>query len=187
MPVNMVKRPIIFVLKGVWIHLKKILINMLRNKYILTLLIFIFSLFGFFLVKNQTSEPSVKSANDEQKIKAVIYKPPTCSCCLGHAGYLEGEGFDVETIVENDIEKIKNKYNIPYNMQSCHTTQIDGYFVEGHVPVEAINKLLAERPDIDGIALPDMPAGSPGMPGTKDEEFIIYALKDGNAKEFIRL
>ena len=85
------------------------------------------------------------------------------------------------------MNSIKEKYNIPYNMQSCHTTEIGDYFVEGHVPIEAVNKLLAEKPDIDGITLPDMPSGSPGMPGPKREEFIIYSLKDGEAEEFMRL
>jgi len=72
-------------------------------------------------------------------------------------------------------------------MQSCHTTEIGDYFVEGHVPIEAIDKLLAEKPDIDGITLPDMPAGSPGMPGVKREEFVIYSLKDGESSEFMRI
>ena len=121
------------------------------------------------------------------KVLAVIHKSPTCGCCLGHKGYLEGEGFSTEVVVENDISSFKAKYNIPYEYQSCHTAEIGGYFVEGHVPVEAINKLLTEKPDIDGISLPGMPAGSPGMPGVKKEEFVVYALKDGKASEFMRL
>jgi hypothetical protein len=72
-------------------------------------------------------------------------------------------------------------------MESCHTTVIDGYFVEGHVPFEAIEKLLAERPDIDGIALPDMPAGSPGMPGRKSGPFDIYQVKDGQYSLFVSI
>ncbi len=70
-------------------------------------------------------------------------------------------------------------------MKSCHTTVIEGYFVEGHVPVAAIEKLVAEKPDIDGIALPNMPAGSPGMPGRQTEAFKVYALSDGISSEFM--
>ncbi len=83
------------------------------------------------------------------------------------------------------MSSIKKKYQIPQNMESCHTGVIEGYFVEGHVPVEAIEELLAEKPDISGIALPGMPPGSPGMPDQKTEAFKIYALSDGTASEFM--
>ncbi|MFC7156958.1 DUF411 domain-containing protein [Halomarina halobia] len=77
---------------------------------------------------------------------------------------------------------------VPEDVESCHTMDTGSYFVEGHVPREAIGKLAAEEPDIAGIALPDMPAGSPGMPGEKTEAFAIYAIsKDGSYREFIRL
>ena len=154
------------------------------NKTILAIVVFVMVISGYYFASGRTT------ANEDvrdDKIQATIYKSATCGCCLGHADYLIDEDFNVEIIVENDIELIKEKNNIPYNMQSCHTTEIGEYFVEGHVPIEAISKLLAEKPDIDGITLPDMPAGSPGMPGVKREEFIIYSLKDGEAQEFMRL
>ena len=72
-------------------------------------------------------------------------------------------------------------------MQSCHTSIIGDYYVEGHVPVEAIRKLLDERPSIDGIALPGMPQGSPGMSGEKAEPFVIYAITGGAVEEFVTL
>ena len=137
---------------------------------------------GYFIFGSNTA--SSGTAGD---IQATLYKSPTCSCCLGHAGYLKGEGFNVKTVLESDISSIKQKHNIPYDMQSCHTTEIEGYFVEGHVPIEAVNKLLAERPEIDGITLPNMPSGSPGLPGPKREEFVIYALKGGESSEFMRI
>ncbi len=83
------------------------------------------------------------------------------------------------------MSSIKKKYQIPHNMEGCHTGVIGDYFVEGHVPVEAIEELLAEKPAIGGIALPGMPSGSPGMPGQKTEAFKIYALSDGTASEFM--
>ena len=85
------------------------------------------------------------------------------------------------------IHTIKQKYSIPLEMQSCHTTIIDKYFIEGHVPLEAINKLLKERPDIDGLALPGMPIGTPGMPGDKEEPYVIYQLVDGNFSVFMTI
>lgn len=78
-----------------------------------------------------------------------------------------------------DMTSIKQTYQIPQNMISCHTGIIEDYFVEGHVPVKAIEKMVEEKPAIDGIALPGMPQGSPGMPGTQTEPFKIYALFDG--------
>ncbi len=154
------------------------------NKIIAFIAVLAIAVGGYYIAFGKT--PANEVVNGD-KIKATVYKSPTCSCCLSHAGYLEEQGFDVETIVDNDTSSIKQKHNIPYNMQSCHTTEIGEYFVEGHMPIEAINKLLSEKPDIDGITLPDMPAGSPGMPGVKREEFVIYSLKDGESSEFMRI
>lgn len=116
-----------------------------------------------------------------------MYKSASCSCCVGHSNYLEGKGYDVDLKISENLDSIKLNNNIPQQMQSCHTSFIDNYFIEGHMPLEAINKLLEEKPDIDGIALPGMPSGSPGMPGVKDKEWIIYSLKDGVSSEFMRI
>jgi hypothetical protein len=85
------------------------------------------------------------------------------------------------------MASIKRKHQIPQNMESCHTAVIGDYFVEGHVPIEAIEKLLSEKPDIDGIALPGMPQGSLGMSGTKTAALKIYALSGGTASEFMTI
>ena len=84
-----------------------------------------------------------------------------------------------------DMTSIKQQYHIPEDMLSCHTAVIEDYFVEGHVPVEAIEDMLGEKPDIDGIALPGMPPGSPGMPGEKTGVLEIYAILDGVKSEFV--
>jgi hypothetical protein len=86
-----------------------------------------------------------------------------------------------------DLTGIKDSFGIPQDMQSCHTVKIDGYFVEGHVPMEAIRKLLEERPPIDGIALPGMLQGSPGMSGAKTEPFVIYSITAGEVAEFMTI
>lgn len=88
------------------------------------------------------------------------------------------------------MSAIKEKYNIPPEVQSCHTTIISDYvirdyFIEGHVPIEAISKLLEEKPDIDGIALPGMPTGSLGMGGEKTVQFEILAVKNGETSVFM--
>lgn len=116
-----------------------------------------------------------------------IYKSPNCGCCVGHAAELERNGFDVQIIPTYDMEFIKTKHQIPSEMESCHTSIIGDYFVEGHVPIKAINKLLEENPDIDGISLPRMPSGTPGMPGVKKGEWVIYSLSNGKYSEFMRI
>ena len=126
--------------------------------------------------------------NDKPSLgKMTIYKSPTCGCCVSWTGYA-GKYYDVEIVMEVDMSSIKLEHNIPNHMESCHTTIIGNYFVEGHVPIEAVNKLLEEKPDIDGIALPRMPSGSPGMPGRKTGTWIIYAIKDGQVvSEYMRI
>tara|TARA_Y100000310_G_scaffold311906_1_gene358644 strand:+ start:614 stop:1090 length:477 start_codon:yes stop_codon:yes gene_type:complete len=123
-----------------------------------------------------------KAAIDGNKI--TVFKSPNCGCCVGYVAELEKHGFDVEIIETTDMHSIKQKYKIPRSMESCHTAVIGDYFIEGHVPIEAVNKLLEENPEIDGITLPRMPAGSPGMPGIKKAPVKVYALSDGEASEF---
>jgi len=129
--------------------------------------------------------PAIAFLQPKAKVGEVtVYLPPECGCCRLYVEYLKRQGFEVRVVETEDIAEVKNRFGIPYLLQSCHTSVIGGYFVEGHVPAEAIRKLLDERPDVDGIILPGMPPGSPGMPGVKEESFEIYALKDGNLQVF---
>jgi|SRR3989338_346188 len=118
----------------------------------------------------------------------ILYKSEMCGCCGLYGQYLEQNEYNVEIKDMPDISPIKDQYSIPSTLRSCHTLIVDGYYVEGHIPKEAINKLLSEKPSIAGIAMPGMPSGSPGMPGAKKEPFVIYAVaKDGNISEFMRI
>lgn len=121
--------------------------------------------------------------------KVTVYKSNTCGCCSLYVDYLRGKGkMNVEVVNLDDISKIKTQYNVPSMLQSCHTTVIGDYFIEGHIPLEAIQKLMAEKPDILGIAMPGMPSGSPGMPGSKTGDFLIYSVKkDGTYDTFMTL
>jgi hypothetical protein len=112
--------------------------------------------------------------------KATLYKNPQCSCCEGYAAYLRQNGFEVDVKPTNDLAEISQKAGVPEQYQGCHTMFVDGYVVDGHVPLEIVRKLLTERPTIAGITLPGMPTGSPGMTGEKTQPFVIYAVtKDG--------
>ncbi|MGQ0683396.1 DUF411 domain-containing protein [Bradyrhizobium sp.] len=112
--------------------------------------------------------------------RAMLYKNPQCSCCEGYAAYLRKNGFAVDVKPTTELAEISRKAGVPEQFQGCHTMFIDGYVVDGHVPVKVLRRLLSERPPIAGITLPGMPEGSPGMTGPKRAPFTIYAvLKDG--------
>lgn len=109
--------------------------------------------------------------------EVMVYKSANCGCCGLYVKYLQSKGdMNVKVVDVQDVEQIKNEYSIPPELRSCHTTVIGNYVVEGHVPLEAIEKLLTEKPDIKGIALAGMPSGSPGMPGAKNAPFTIYSV-----------
>jgi hypothetical protein len=112
-------------------------------------------------------------------LDVLLTKSPTCTCCTGHEAYLEGLGMRVQVTVAEDINAVKDVYSIPAEMRSCHTSTMGRYFVEGHVPFAAIQQLMEQRPDIDGITLPGMPAGSPGMGGELESPLVVYAIDDG--------
>jgi hypothetical protein len=115
-------------------------------------------------------------------IQAVLYKHPQCGCCETYAAYLRRNDFKVDVKPTYDLAEISRKAGVPAEMEGCHTMFIDGYVIDGHVPVNIVRKLLSEKPAVAGITLPGMPAGSPGMTGKKTEKFTIYAVtKDGSA------
>lgn len=117
-----------------------------------------------------------------------LYKSPSCGCCSRHAAILEEVGFDVTIEKTDDMQSTKQKYNIPQGKESCHTSVIGDYVVEGHVPSEAIEKLLTEKPDIAGIGLSGMPIGTPGMPGQKQSPFEVYQLShDGEVSPYMTI
>lgn len=132
-----------------------------------------------------TLGPPAATPTDVTLAKAItVYKSPTCGCCHEWEAYLRRHGYTVRSIPTEDMAAVKEANEIPATAESCHTAIIDGYAVEGHVPVEAIEDLLTQRPAIDGIALPGMPAGSPGMGGAKDGPFQILAVTDGTTSTF---
>ena len=92
-----------------------------------------------------------------------VYKSPTCGCCSKWVDHLEANGFTVKTTDMPDVTPVKQRFGLPGSLASCHTAVVDGYAIEGHVPAADVKRLLEERPDITGLAVPGMPIGSPGM------------------------
>ena len=154
------------------------------NKFIILLILSASLFFAFNFVADKQE---VLANINKNKLNVEVFKTPSCGCCYGYVLFLEKEKFNVKQTDMRSLHSIKKKYNIPLEMQSCHTTIMGKYFIEGHVPFEAVNKLLKEQPDIDGIALPGMPIGTPGMPGDKDEPYVIYQLKDGKSSVFMTI
>jgi hypothetical protein len=116
--------------------------------------------------------------------QATLYKSPDCTCCEGHAAYLKRNGIQVSIIETSDLPSIKKANDVPVELEGCHTILLDGYVIEGHMPINPIRKLLRERPAIKGISLPGMPLGAPGMGGPKEGPFVIYEIRDGEKRVF---
>ena len=117
-----------------------------------------------------------------------VVKTPTCGCCAAWVELARREGYEVEVTDTTDFEGMKTAANVPEPLWSCHTVRIGGYTVEGHVPFAAIAKLMDEKPDVAGIAVPGMPMGSPGMGDDPNARFdvIAYGGSAGPGEVFFR-
>lgn len=112
-------------------------------------------------------------------VAAVMQRDAGCGCCLAYADILRRAGFAVTVVSNPDMAAYKRSKGVPDALQSCHTVSVAGYLVEGHVPVAVVKRLVAERPRLTGIALPGMPAGSPGMGEGKSAPFRIIGFAPG--------
>ena len=108
-----------------------------------------------------------------------VYKSPWCGCCAKWVEHMEDNGFSVKVIEQEDLDPIKRQFSVPEELHSCHTAEVDGYTIEGHVPASDVMKLLAERPKAHGLAVPGMPIGSPGMEqGDEKEPYPVVLFND---------
>ena len=142
---------------------------------------------GIFAINADKASSFENVRNFQGEIK--LYKSGSCGCCGVYSSYFRSKGnSETEISSMESIDSIKQEYEIPLELESCHTTIIGDYFIEGHIPLEAVERLMMEKPDIKGIAMPGMPSGSPGMPGTKKSDFIVYQVNnDGSYDEFMRI
>jgi hypothetical protein len=126
-----------------------------------------------------TAEPSLPVVK--------VTKSPTCGCCKVWVDRLREAGFQVQVNDVDNLNSVKQRVGLPYGMGSCHTAEVAGYFVEGHVPIEDIKRLLRERPKAKGLAVPGMPAGSPGMEvpsGRVDPYDVFLVAGDGSTSVY---
>lgn len=125
---------------------------------------------------------------DSHRVEAadlVVYKSPTCGCCNAWIDHLKENGFTVETHDQQNMSQVKDVMGVPRQMRSCHTAKAGDYVIEGHVPADLIVRLLKEKPQVRGLAVPGMPMGSPGMEGHRRDPYDILAFKkDGGVQVY---
>jgi hypothetical protein len=118
-----------------------------------------------------------------------VYKSSTCGCCVKWVDHLRANSFDPAVYDREDMDSLKDELGVPKEVRSCHTAQVDGYLIEGHVPASDIRRLLAERPKQAGLAAPGMPTGAPGMaePGAPTGGYDVVSFrKNGTTLLFAR-
>lgn len=116
------------------------------------------------------------AANAADDKTATVYKSPYCGCCTGYVDHMRANGWKVDVKNHEDMQPLKMLMGINEDMQSCHTVKVGDYLVEGHVPLNYVDKMLKDKPNIRGIALPGMPTGVPGMEGER-VPLTIYTLE----------
>ena len=154
----------------------------------------IFSGIFFTNIINQNNTKALTQENI-QIPKVVSYRSASCGCCKKWINHLRDNGFEVVDNIVEDVSVMKKHHQIPNNLRSCHTAKIANYTIEGHVPIESINKLFREQPNVNGIAVPGMPVGSPGMEMHSHEshshDYVNYKVvsfsKTGKTKIFDKI
>lgn len=121
------------------------------------------------------------SSEAGERVKVVMYQNPACGCCSKWAQHMERNGFEVEIHKSPELNRIKEREGITRKTAACHTSFVGGYVVEGHVPARDIKRLLREKPQVHGLTVPGMPAGSPGMEGPRRDRYDVLTFdKEGN-------
>jgi hypothetical protein len=127
----------------------------------------------------------IRAGDAVRKPAITVYKDPSCGCCKNWIQYLVKHGYQVDAKDTPDMAGIKRTLGVPAGLTSCHTAVVNGYLIEGHVSVEDIDRLLAQKPRIAGIAVPGMPVGSPGMDGPRSQRYQVIAFdKTGKTSVF---
>lgn len=134
---------------------------------------------GVLLVRGGGADADAASAVAELPADArevTVYKSPTCGCCTLWAEHLAEAGFEVREVERAEMIPVKKELGVPLELASCHTAVVGGYVLEGHVPAEDVARLLTERPAVEGLAVPGMPMGSPGMEGPRKDEYRVITF-----------
>ncbi|MEH6579156.1 MAG: DUF411 domain-containing protein [Amphritea sp.] len=146
---------------------------------------FITSLIALFMTLSSNSyagDPVWLEGKTEKQYEITVYRSATCGCCKGWISHLKDHNFSVKDVVVNDVNPHKQRLGVPQQAASCHTAEVNGKVIEGHVPAQDIKRLLAENNNIRLLAVPGMPSGGPGMdmPGAPRNDFKVFSVDDNN-------
>lgn len=167
-----------------------------RLSIVVSAILFIFILTGILspssnsgyseFIQGEDLPENTFTQSDGQKMNVVMFSSLSCKCCHLYLDYLNENGFN--TIQKNieDNKDIKDNLMIPENLRTCHTIVVGNYFIEGHVPLSVVFNLLNEMSNIDGLAFPGMPSGSPGMSGQKNSDWVIFSILDGTSTDIFQ-
>ena len=122
-------------------------------------------------------------AGEKQVI--TVHKDPTCGCCSGWVQHLQKSGFDTKVLDTRDLDAVKKRLGVPDDLAACHTAEVAGYIIEGHVPAAALKRFLAEKPNATGLAVPGMPIGSPGMEGGRPEKYDVVLFTPNGRRTYM--
>ncbi len=138
-----------------------------NTRWVLLMLLLVLAGTGFGLTRYtqaQAAEVATRQVSEAQPAyRVTLYKSPTCTCCAKWGDHLREHGFEVREEITDDIYAILDGHEVPGHLRSCHVGVVDGYVLVGHVPTDLALRLLEEKPQMTGIAVPGMPLGSPGM------------------------
>jgi hypothetical protein len=115
----------------------------------------------------------------------LVHIDPNCGCCAGWVRHLKDAGFTVAVEKTTDLRPVRKRLGVPADLAACHTAEVDGYVLEGHVPAAAVRRLLEQRPAAIGLAVPGMPAGSPGMEGGAPQRYDVVLFGAGGRQSFM--
>lgn len=130
------------------------------------------------------ARPAASAAAEETTV--TVHKDPDCGCCTGWVQHLRHAGFTVQLEETGDLNAVRTRLGVPRDLVACHTAEVDGYVLEGHVPAAAVRRLLSERPGANGLAVPRMPVGSPGMEGEQPQPYAVVLFGADGQRPFMR-
>ncbi len=127
-----------------------------------------------------------RSTAEAESAAILVHKDPNCSCCAGWVQHLKDAGFPVRVEETANLQPVRKRLGVPADLAACHTAEVDGYVLEGHVPAVAVRRLLEQRPTAIGLAVPGMPAGSPGMEGGTPQRYDVVLFGANGRQPFMR-
>ncbi len=129
-----------------------------------------------------SADPVWLKGKTDESYDITVYRSASCGCCKGWIQHLKDHNFNVKDITVKDVNPYKQELGVPMQAASCHTAQVNGITIEGHVPAQDIKRLLADNSDIRLLTVPAMPSGTPGMdmPGAPKDNFKVFSISKDN-------